>query len=80
MTAAYGGGELHAIGPGPFVLSRGAVGPDHTIGVALRWDHRITDAAPIARLDPAGTGAERRKSAPNCDQAAGPNRRRSGPS
>jgi len=42
------------------VLSCGAVEPDHTIGVVLRWDHRITDAAPIARLDPAGTGAERR--------------------
>lgn len=47
-AAAYSGGELHAIGPGPFVLSYGAVGPDHTIGVVLRWDHRITDAAPIA--------------------------------
>jgi hypothetical protein len=22
---------------------------NHTIGVVLRWDHRITDAAPIAR-------------------------------
>ena len=48
-AAAYGGGELHAIGPGPFVLSYGAVRPDHTIGVVLRWDHRTTDAAPIAR-------------------------------
>ncbi len=48
-AAASGGGELHAIGPGPFVLSYGAVRPDQSIDVVLRWDHRITDAAPIAR-------------------------------
>jgi pyruvate/2-oxoglutarate dehydrogenase complex dihydrolipoamide acyltransferase (E2) component len=46
-AAAHGGG--HPIGPGPFVVSYGTVGSDHTIGVVLRWDHRITDAAPIAR-------------------------------
>lgn len=48
-AAAYGGGELHAIGPGPFVLSYGALKPDGTIEVVLRWDHRVTDAAPIAK-------------------------------
>jgi hypothetical protein len=48
-AAAYGGGRLHSIGPGPFVLSYGAVEPDGTIDVVLCWDHRITDAAPIAR-------------------------------
>jgi hypothetical protein len=49
-AAAHGGGELHAIGPGPFVLSYGLAGADGTIGVVLRWDHRITDAGPIGRV------------------------------
>jgi hypothetical protein len=49
-VAAFGGGELHAISPGPFIVSYGVVGPDHTIDVLIRWDHRITDAAPIARV------------------------------
>jgi hypothetical protein len=48
-VAAYGGGELHALSPGPFILSYGVVGPDRTIDVVIRWDHRITDAAFIAR-------------------------------
>ncbi|MDF0583647.1 acyltransferase [Bradyrhizobium yuanmingense] len=49
-VAAYGGGELHPITPGPFVLSYGLVEPDQTIHVVIRWDHRVTDAAPIARV------------------------------
>jgi hypothetical protein len=49
-AAAFGGGELHAIGPGPYMLTYGLVEPDGSIGVVLRWDHRITDAAPIARV------------------------------
>ena len=49
-VAAYGGGELHAISPGPFIVSYGVVGPDPTIHVVIRWDHRVTDAAPIARV------------------------------
>jgi hypothetical protein len=48
-VAAYGGGELHALSPGPFVVSYGVVEPDHTIDVLIRWDHRITDAALIAK-------------------------------
>ena len=48
-VASYGPGELHALSPGPFVLSYGVVGSDHGIDVVLRWDHRITDAVPIAR-------------------------------
>jgi hypothetical protein len=48
-VAAYGGGELHALSPGPFILSYGRVKPDHTIDVVIRWDHRITDAALITR-------------------------------
>jgi hypothetical protein len=49
-VAAYGAGQLHAISPGPFVLSYGVEKPDQTIEVVLRWDHRVTDAAPIARV------------------------------
>lgn len=49
-VAAYGGGELHPITPGPFIVSYGRVEPDHTIHVVIRWDHRVTDAAPIARV------------------------------
>ena len=48
-VAAYGAGELHALSPGPFVLSYGVVAADQTISVVIRWDHRITDAALIAK-------------------------------
>jgi hypothetical protein len=48
-VAAYGPGELHALSPGPFVLSYGVVRPDQTLDVVLRWDHRVTDAAPMAK-------------------------------
>lgn len=48
-VAAYGRGELHALSPGPFVLSYGAVGPDQSLDVVLRWDHRVTDAAPMTK-------------------------------
>jgi hypothetical protein len=47
-VAAYGAGELHALSPGPYVLSYGAV-EDHSIGVVLRWDHRVTDGALVAK-------------------------------
>jgi hypothetical protein len=47
-VAAFGAGELHAISPGPFIVSYGTVGPDQTIDVVIRWDHRVTDAAMIA--------------------------------
>lgn len=49
-VAAHGGGELHPITPGPFIVSYGAVEADQTIHVVIRWDHRVTDAAPIARV------------------------------
>lgn len=49
-VAAYGGGELHPVTPGPFIVSYGVVEPDQTIHVVIRWDHRVTDAAPIARV------------------------------
>jgi hypothetical protein len=47
--APYGDGELQALNPGPFLLSYGAEEPDHRIGVVIRWDHRLTDAALIVR-------------------------------
>ncbi|MGY3234397.1 hypothetical protein ACVWZ4_005083 [Bradyrhizobium sp. USDA 4472] len=49
-VSAYGGGELHPITPGPFIVSYGLVKSDQTIHVVIRWDHRVTDAAPIARV------------------------------
>jgi len=48
-VAAFGGGELHALSPGPFILSYGVVEPGHSMNVVVRWDHRITDAALIAK-------------------------------
>jgi hypothetical protein len=48
-VAAYGAGELHALSPGPFILSYGVAAADQTIDVVIRWDHRITDAALIAK-------------------------------
>ena len=49
-VAAYGAGELHALSPGPYILSYGVLGPDHSIDVVIRWDHRVTDAALIAKV------------------------------
>ena len=49
-VAAFGPGELHALSPGPFILSYGVVEPDQTIDIVIRWDHRITDAALIAKV------------------------------
>jgi hypothetical protein len=49
-VAAFGAGELHALSPGPFIVSYGTLGPDHSIDVVIRWDHRVTDAAMIATV------------------------------
>ena len=49
-VSAYGPGELQALSPGPFLLSYGVAGPDNRMDVILRWDHRVTDAAVIARV------------------------------
>ncbi len=49
-VSAFGPGELHAISPGPYVLTYGALTPDRTLDVMIRWDHRITDAAKIASV------------------------------
>jgi hypothetical protein len=48
-VAAYGAGELHALSPGPYVLSYGVLERDQTIDIVIRWDHRIADAALIAK-------------------------------
>jgi hypothetical protein len=48
-VAAYGAGQLHALSPGPYILSYGVVRQDQTIDVVIRWDHRITDAALMAK-------------------------------
>src|SRR3954466_3476349 len=48
-VAAFGPGELHALSPGPFIVTYGAASADGTIDVVIRWDHRVTDAALIAR-------------------------------
>ena len=49
-VAAFGAGELHALSPGPFIVSYGRLKPDHSIDVVIRWDHRVTDAAMIAKV------------------------------
>jgi hypothetical protein len=49
-VAAYGPGELHALSPGPFIVTYGVARPDQRIDVMIRWDHRITDAAFIANV------------------------------
>jgi hypothetical protein len=48
-VAAFGPGDLDALSPGPYVLSYGALEADGGIDVVIRWDHRVTDAAMIAR-------------------------------
>jgi hypothetical protein len=48
-VAAYGPGELQALSPGPFIVTYGVVRPDHGIDVIIRWDHRVTDGAFIAK-------------------------------
>jgi hypothetical protein len=48
-VAAFGGGELQALSPGPYILSFGLVEADNSINVVIRWDHRVTDAALIAK-------------------------------
>lgn len=49
-VAALGPGELHALSPGPYVLSFGVLEPDQSIQVVIRWDHRIADGAMVAKV------------------------------
>jgi hypothetical protein len=44
-VAAFGGGEVEALGPQPFIFSYDSLSNDGTIDVMIRWDHRIADAA-----------------------------------
>jgi hypothetical protein len=44
-VAAFGGGEVEALGPQSFILSYDRLSGDNSIDVMIRWDHRITDAA-----------------------------------
>jgi hypothetical protein len=76
--AACGGGQLHALSPGPFIVNYDVVGPDQTIDILIRWDHRVTDGAMIARtairLEQVLNGeiaAELRASAPSGRGSAG---------
>jgi hypothetical protein len=48
-VSAYGPGELHALSPGPYIVSYGVVAPDRTMDVVIRWDHRVADAALVAK-------------------------------
>lgn len=47
-VSAYGPGALYPITPGPYILSYG-VAAQNRIDVVIRFDHRLTDAALIAR-------------------------------
>jgi hypothetical protein len=44
-VAAFGGGEVEALGPQPFIFSYDRLSNDGSIDVMIRWDHRIADAA-----------------------------------
>lgn len=47
-VSAFGTGSLHALSPGPYLISYGRLEPDDRMEVIIRWDHRVTDAAMIA--------------------------------
>jgi hypothetical protein len=59
-VAAFGPGELHPIGPGPYIVSYGVMAPDASIDVVFRFDHRLADAAmaskTLTRLEQALNG------------------------
>ena len=48
-VAAYGAGRTPCAEPGAVYPQLRRGGPDQTIDVVIRWDHRITDAALIAK-------------------------------
>lgn len=52
ITAVSGIGpnELHALSPGPYILSYGRADADGGMDVVIRWDHRVADGALIARV------------------------------
>ncbi|WP_316232000.1 acyltransferase [Bradyrhizobium sp. SZCCHNR1051] len=48
-VAACGGGQLLALSPGPFIVNYDVIQPDQTLAILIRWDHRVTDGAMMAR-------------------------------
>ncbi|AVT75624.1 acyltransferase [Rhodopseudomonas palustris] len=49
-VSAFGPGDLYPVSPGPYILSYGRLADDGRLEVIVRFDHRVIDAAPIARL------------------------------
>lgn len=49
-VSAFGPGDLCPVSPGPYILSYGRLTDDGRLEVIVRFDHRVIDAAPIARL------------------------------
>jgi len=49
-VSAYGAGDLQPISPGPYLLSYGRLGDDGRLDVVIRFDHRVIDATPVARV------------------------------
>jgi hypothetical protein len=49
-VSAFGPGDLYPVSPGPYILSYGRLTDDGRQEVIVRFDHRVIDAAPIARV------------------------------
>ncbi|MFZ5737535.1 MAG: acyltransferase [Pseudomonadota bacterium] len=49
-VSAFGPGDLYPVSPGPYILSYGRLADDGRLEVIVRFDHRVIDAAPVARL------------------------------
>jgi hypothetical protein len=49
-VSAIGPGDLYPISPGPYMLSFGRLDDDGCLDMVIRFDHRLIDAAPIARI------------------------------
>uniref|UniRef100_E6VIR0 Acyltransferase n=1 Tax=Rhodopseudomonas palustris (strain DX-1) TaxID=652103 RepID=E6VIR0_RHOPX len=49
-VSAFGPGDLYPVSPGPYILSYGRLADDGSLEVIVRFDHRVIDAAPIARI------------------------------
>ncbi|MBI5128981.1 MAG: acyltransferase [Rhodopseudomonas palustris] len=49
-VSAIGEGDLYPMSPGPYMLSYGRLDDDHRLTMVIRFDHRLIDAAPVARI------------------------------
>ncbi|MGP9811662.1 acyltransferase [Rhodopseudomonas sp. NSM] len=49
-VSAIAAGDLYPISPGPYMLSFGRLDDDGGLDMVIRFDHRLIDAAPIARI------------------------------